>query len=198
MEVTIDATTVQILTALTALIAVIVGPIVTVRVAKWQERVAQDQIESSRLNATEQLRASVQTAEKQIRAMTVSVARREWNDQLRKSLADYLAATRQLTTRVGPVPLPQAEFQGYMERINAAFMSVSLLLNPHESAHMDLLSAFNPVWDSVISIQVAATGSDYLAVWPKLHAEIGTRVGSLIHCARAVLKREWEKVKSGD
>ena len=99
-----------VISAITALVAVIASPIVSIYVAK-----------------------------RQIRASVVSANRQKWIDQLRDCLAELLTALRFLNLRRdGSVALAQHEWVERFQRAFQLSSKVSLLLNPNETDHRAL------------------------------------------------------------
>jgi len=146
-----------LISATTALVAVIVSPIVSIYVAK-----------------------------RQIRASVVSANRQKWIDQLRECLAELIAALRFLNLRRdGSVALSQDK---WIERYERAFLltsKVALLLNPQEDDHRALHAALQEAGSLLLS-----NDDDRKKIVP-----ITQRI---LEQSQAILKREWERVKSGD
>ena len=84
----------QLIPAVTALVAVTLGPIMIYRSNKQQNRatlfVARRQIKATMKNAERQIQATAHVAERQIQATVVSANRQAWIHQLREYLVDYV------------------------------------------------------------------------------------------------------------
>lgn len=146
-----------LISATTALVAVVVSPIVAIYVAK-----------------------------RQIRASVVSANRQKWIDQLRDCLAELITALRFLNLRRdGSVALEPHE---WLERYQRAFLlssKVALLLNPQENDHMALHAALKEAGSLLLS-----NNDD--------RQQIVAVTQRILEQSQAILKREWERVKSGD
>ena len=91
---------------MTALIAVIVSPIVSIYVAK-----------------------------RQIRASVVSTSRQKWIDSLRDQLAEFIAAAHVMGLHRGLNMIETPEFNSRLEQLRLIESKVLLLLNPNEADH---------------------------------------------------------------
>ena len=99
-----------LISATTALVAVVVSPIVSIYVAK-----------------------------RQIRASVVSANRQKWIDQLRECLAELLTALRFLNLRKKePFGIDGDEWLDRFQRAHQLSSKVALLLNPEEPDHKAL------------------------------------------------------------
>ena len=152
---TIDPATIS---ATTALVAVVVSPIVSVYVAK-----------------------------RQIRASVVSANRQAWINQLRDTLAELVTSFRFLNARRdGDIALDQHE---WLERFQRAFqlsMKVALLLNLAEADHREL--------DTMIKEAIGLP----LSSANDRSQQLIALTQRIVEQSQAILKREWERVKSGD
>jgi hypothetical protein len=111
----------SIISSLTALVAVIVGPLVQLRVAK-----------------------------KQIRSTTVSANRQAWINSLRDNLATlraYSSDVRGLRTADTNDPSLTAKIQKKGRRANVLLAKVRLSLNPTEKDHQELMQRVQQLWD---------------------------------------------------
>ena len=173
-----------LLSAAVAVVAAVVGPIVTVRMTNRQLR-------ESREIAERQMRESRDIAQRQINASVVSTSRQNWINSLRDAIADLLAAAARLqqlmasaggvTVGTPPDPLP------YIEKAILLRSRIALLINPLEEDHKNLVILVDEL------INVIGVSHDPAAVKRagELKAEI-TKQG------QAILKREWERVKEGE
>ena len=91
---------------MTALIAVIVSPIVSIYVAK-----------------------------RQIRASVVSTSRQKWIDSLRDQLAEFIAAAHVMGLHRGLNMIETPEVNSRLEQLRLIESKVLLLLNPDEADH---------------------------------------------------------------
>jgi hypothetical protein len=109
--------------AITALVAVIVSPIVSIYVAK-----------------------------RQIRAAVVSANRQKWVDQLRNRIAELIAALRFLNLRRdGSVTLTQDEWIERFQHVLQLSSMVVVLLNPQEEDHKALHAALQEAGSLLLS-----------------------------------------------
>ena len=125
--------TAQTISALVALVAVIVGPLVSLRVAKRQ-------IESAKLLADLQARANV-----------LSKNRQEWINSLRAEVAGFITSVRMI------IPLLFAqkdslEMHKLLSQMQLQFSKVKLLINPSESDHAALILKMSEIVDKVLSL----------------------------------------------
>ena len=149
--------------ALVALVAVIVGPIVT-----WQ------------------------IAKRQIHASVISANRQNWINDLRDSVADFMTSAKVAMVEGSLAAYRATEFAANEEAHNEAMRSmvtlhnkVTLLINPNESDHVKLIN----LMDEMIQ-HCARGGSDDI----QRHDELRD---AITKASQQILKREWERVKSG-
>lgn len=130
--------------------------------------------------ARNQIDSSKENVEKQIRASSVSANRQHWINKLRDNIALYLQScgtlsTSELTNRSNKHEIIDTIFRvGY---------EIELLLNPEEPDHNDLVIAIKN------ARELAQSGSYPL---------IPDSLESIAVLTKPILKREWERVKSGD
>lgn len=147
-----------LLSAITALVAVAVSPIVSIYIAR-----------------------------RQIRASVVSTNRQKWIDQLRDQLAELVTSIKFLNLQRSLHHLSEAEWVERFQRTHFLENKISLLLNPKEPDHVALSKTIR----QAVEAMVEKEGSrDSLRVLD--HTD------SVVQQAQAILKREWERVKSGD
>ena len=122
---------IEIISALTALVAVIVGPIVSIYIMKKQNT------------------NNIKIAEKNIIASTVSSSRQKWIDTLRDSIAKF-------QTLIFPLSVPAAsqlftldEKKSRVERATFLLAKISLLINPKEEDHLKLMEHIADILSSV-------------------------------------------------
>jgi hypothetical protein len=107
----------QVITSLTALAAVFVGPI-----------------------------AAIYVARRQIRASLVSANRQAWVDELRSALADSLAKQTTWTFHADPKLKPDLHvFAAKLEESERLLRQVELLLDPDNAVHAKLIMAVSDV-----------------------------------------------------
>jgi len=149
-----------VVSAVTALVAVIVGPLVSIYVAK-----------------------------NQIDASVVSANRQTWINRLRDELATLVGIVHHLPSAHANESISTdaaiAEYGKFVEK----FQVIKLLINPKEEDHQELIrlidSANKKIIESINKKQ--ANASEFEVAGQRIVAQ-----------AQVVLKREWERVKSGD
>ncbi len=159
----------QWIPAVTALIAVVLGPLVSIYVVNRQ------------------IKASTSIAEKQITASVVSTNRREWIKEFRDLISEFISL---ISIESSPF---QAEPSAKERRILIA-EKIKLFLNPTEEDYPKLVELIFEVnaHASTLGLQTVLTESDPL--YALLHEEID-KISDL---SSSILKREWERVKQGD
>jgi hypothetical protein len=146
--------TTQLITTVTALIAVTVGPIVTICVSR-----------------------------RQIRASVVSSNRQQWINNLRDTIADFLAKiimVRTLNARSHPDISTLPRLEEAMRLGN----KIELLLNPKDADHAELAGLIGQLADP-------STETDR-------DLDINGLNRRVVQVSQAILKREWDRVKHGD
>lgn len=148
---------VAILSAFTALCAVILAPLVSMHVTR-----------------------------RQIEASVLSKNRQEWINTLRDELVELIVALRGLQT---VMILPQEhrsanELKGLIEKITRREIKITLLINPKETDHAELIQLISD------GLLLAASASDH----PKERIiEVERKIATL---SQRILKREWQRVKA--
>lgn len=155
------------LAALTALVAVVVGPLVTIAVTRGQ------------------LKTTLRVAAQQYEATAVSAARSRWLEQLREAVAELLAAAVALGIDRNHPALGAVERQAKNERAYLVMSKVMLLLNTAEKDHLELIEKLTEAMDAALSDLAADRRPENLG---KLSGEIAS-------LASEILKAEWERIK---
>lgn len=165
----------QYITALTALAAVIISPLVTWLVARRQSE------------------TNIEIAKRSIDANLISANRQRWIDDLRNLVAEFqttIIVLRPLSRLVMAEHTNTTEYvrqrhQGF-EKATLLRSRLALLLNPSEAEHKELLIAF----DTALSIANTSPEADTRRVEAELSDDIEKK-------AQWILKQEWERVKAG-
>lgn len=158
--------------ATTALVAVIVGPILEWRIAKRQ---AADNVSSKRQN---------------------------WIDELRKDCASFLqiAASLEELRRPNPQSSLEDKKRTFEERAEAnakaheLFIRIQLRLNPNEQAHQELLKLLRCLAAICKDPLPGETDDDRRRLTNEFH----NQTDKIVRCLQTILKTEWERVKRGD
>lgn len=148
----------QAISAITALVAVIVGPSV-----------------------------AVYLAQRQIHASVVSSNRQKWIDTLRDQLSEIITSIRIFGLHRSMDSIEQEEFAQRLEKLTLMETKINLLLNPLETDH----KAISETIHTAIEKLFLGNERDKRIAVKELSAE-------LISQAQVVLKREWQRVKTGD
>jgi 23S rRNA pseudoU1915 N3-methylase RlmH len=146
--------------AVTALVAVIVGPLVSVYVAK-----------------------------KQIRSSIVSTNRQKWIDRLRDELAALLKDIQHTPSAYSANSISTSEAIAKHGEITERVEVIKLLINPKEADHQELVRLISSANSLVITSINQKRGN------AKELQNISQNIASL---SQQILKREWERVKSGE
>ena len=153
----------------TALAAVIVGPIVSLFVARSQNRIA------------------LEVAELEFKASVISVSRQNWINDLREAISEFLGALARIGnpsgTRVSAVGQTDPE-EGHVERVIVLRSRIALLINPLEEDHRNLLRLID------FAVSLAPSKHD-----PELTRTVAGVHHDITGEAQQILKREWEQVK---
>lgn len=152
----------SIISALTALIAVFVGPMITLRVS----------------NKT-----------------IISPMRQAWINNLRDLIAEFLATTEKSAFKAY---IPETDIkmkkarQKIYERLFHIESKISLMINPDETNHTDLLKAIivlkNAEAPTMIEIESLEEGEP---------TNFELKQQAVIRMSRTILKEEWDVVKYG-
>jgi hypothetical protein len=146
--------------AVTALVAVIVGPLVTVYVAK-----------------------------KQISSSIVSTNRQKWIDRLRDELAALLKDVQHTPSAYSANSISTSEAIAKYGEITERSEVIKLLINPNEVDHQELVRLISTASALVISSINQKQGN----------AEQLQKISqNIVNLSQKILKREWERVKSGE
>ena len=164
---------VPVISAATALVAVIVSPLVSWNIAK-----------------------------RQITASNVSSKRQVWIDELRRDVAEALALASRIEELRRPSPELSREeqmdvFDRRMEaelRAIELLMRIKLRLNPNEQEHNDLLAAFQELGRAAPDPQPGETDE----ARRRLQAEFGAARDNLLEITQKILKSEWNRVRRGE
>ncbi len=150
--------TLAIISAITALIAVAVGPIVSVYLSK-----------------------------RQIHASVVSSNRQKWIDNLRDQLSEVITSIRILCLHRSMELIENTELNDRIEKLVLLEAKINLLLNPNEADHK-------------ILSEIIHAAIDKIGAGNEREKRVGAQklLKSLLLQSQHVLKREWERVKSGD
>jgi vacuolar-type H+-ATPase subunit E/Vma4 len=166
---------VQILTAATAILAVVIGPFVALRVAKRQSETAL--AVGSRQSAT-----SMETATLQARTNVLSKNRQDWINTLRNEVSEFLVCTIHAST-IAALVKGESRESSILDEMKEVLLHLSkarLLINPKEADHRLLIEKMEELYDGLTT--------------PGYNFSSGEL--ELTVLAQVVLKREWERVKS--
>ena len=164
---------VSVISAATALVAVVVSPIVSFKIAK-----------------------------RQINASNVSSKRQVWIDELRKDVAEALALISRVQELKRPSPdLSREEQLGVFDRRVEAelratelLMRIKLRLNPNEEEHNDLVRAFQALSSASPDPKPDETDEQKL----KLLAGFFSARDKVLAITQKILKSEWNRVRKGE
>ncbi|MHB8058417.1 MAG: hypothetical protein ACYDHC_11055 [Desulfuromonadaceae bacterium] len=157
---------IPLISAITALVAVLVGPIVTIRVAH---------------------------------KTVISPMRQVWINNLRDAIADFLATAEKSDFQYykhGETDLNKRKArQKIWERLSHIEAKITLMINPDESDHLELLAAITGLmcWsgDNELSYEkMTEQDEGELSNFEK-------RRQTIVNISRKILKEEWEVVKAG-
>ncbi len=148
-----------IISTLTALGAIIIGSIVSLKIAK-----------------------------RQISASTVTTSRQQWINNLRDTIADFLAKTSMVYC-LAKKHYANDQSIPRIEQVSQLNNRIHLLINPNEDDHAKLASLVD---DISKSLKLAQTeGKDLIR-------DFGDKQDEVLILSQKILKREWERVKSGE
>lgn len=141
-------------------------------------------------------------AKRQIRASNVSSKRQVWIDELRREVAVSLTLAAHIQELHRPDPdLNRKEFLATMDdkaaaqfRLNETQMLIKLRLNPNETSHNELLAAFEELRQATPDPQPGETEEDQ----QRLVAEFKTVRAKVLTVTQKILKNEWERVRVGE
>lgn len=131
-------------------------------------------------------------AKKQIKATVVSASRQQWINTLRDNISDFQTRAKIATVEAKLASDDRSEFAANPEAHDEAMRTmrfvvnkVALLINPAESDHARLLSQMR-------ELEVFCADGD-----PHDNARHDDLQASITSVGQQILKREWERVKSG-
>ena len=168
----IDASVVALVSACTALVASVAGPIVTLTVAR-----------------------------RQISANVVSANRHRWIESLRDLVAEMIAliATAtlvrlELARDAGTVSAIVVRDPAMIEKVERLVLvrnKIRLMINPNEDDHRELLAAIETAF-------LRLTGDRAMGTPQEATRAMETSIEAITRCAQGILKREWARVKRGE
>lgn len=164
---------IPVISAATALVAVIVSPFVTWKIAK-----------------------------RQINASNVSSKRQVWIDELRRDVAEALAMISRIQDLMRPDPDLNREeqldvFDKRMEaelRTLELLMRIKLRLNPNEKNHNGLVEAFKRLSNASPDANTGETDDDRR----RLQAKFNSERDHVLTITQSILKSEWNRVRKGE
>jgi hypothetical protein len=130
--------------------------------------------------AQAQVRTALEVARLQVRSSVVSSNRQKWIDALRDELAEFLAERDLLTTKLQDPAPDSVSVRTSSSRLIRLFHQLQLRLNPKEEDHARIMEL-----------------TSQLAGRPTGSLDDGM-IEELVKLSQTVLKREWDRVKSGD
>jgi uncharacterized membrane protein (DUF106 family) len=169
-----------------ALAAVIIGPIVSLVVARRQNenslKIARQQNDTSLEIAKQQNETAVRTARQHIRADVISTSRHRWMDTFRDAMAEYLSTVVTWAFLYRGTPTDE-EAKESVARVTLYTSKIAMLLNWGDDEHKALMKAMNKFLSAV-----GEGAGDPKAITPFRH-EITT-------LAANILKHEGERTKT--
>jgi hypothetical protein len=157
------------LAAATALAAAVIGPLVTIYATNKQNQ------------------TTLRVARDQISASTVSASRQKWIDSLRDTIAEFLAVAGQQSYLALKDEGAAWADDASAQRVVLLRARIALLINPRETDHRELFQMVTELMSLVRAMRDPAARRRS----SELHHDITEK-------AQAILKREWERVKSGE
>ena len=158
--------------ALIALVAVIVGPLVSLKIAKRQFRVSLD------------------IAKRQFNASVLSVNRQQWINTLRDQISELLADTFLLRREVERSPQETDRLYSNAQGVLRCAFKIKLLINPKEADHIHLVDSIDRLMILVVKSAEKVEDKDIDSQFRVIRDEIVSK-------SQEILKREWERVKEG-
>jgi hypothetical protein len=184
-----DAATIAValLSTTVALIATVVGPIISMRIAKKQ-------IVSGFETQRQQTDTAIRVARLNFNAMVVSTNRQRWIDNLRDTLAEFLAFARSVASHIRARSFG-ADVPDQVRRMLELSTKVELFLNPGEPDHMAFVSRLHELQSAALSHDAVSLSSEA----PDADADmLDSLVSDLTKRAKVILKAEWDRVKDGE
>jgi hypothetical protein len=181
-------TAILLLSATIALIAMVVGPAISLLIAKKQ-------IASGFETQRQQTDTAIRVARLNFNALVVSTNRQRWIDNLRDTVAELVA----LQMSVGADLRIGCMDQTVLDRIRRVLelsMKVELFINPNEPAHDGFQTLIHRLQNAAVSRYTMKPGvAAPREADPDSFESLG---GELINCAKLILKAEWNRVKAGE
>lgn len=155
--------------ALTALVAVIVGPIVSLNIAK-----------------------------RQFNANVLSVNRQEWINTLRDQISELVAQTIILRREVEQYRKEPDRIFARTEGVVRCALKIQLLINPKEADHVHLVNSIGKLM-ILVAKTAAKTADKVAEKVEDQDMDSQFRVirDEIVSKSQEILKREWERVKEG-
>lgn len=171
---------------LTALVAVVVGPIVSLKVVKKQIdnslKLSEMQINNSLKLSQDQQNTARENANLQSKTVVLSKNRQDWINELRREISEFIVHAHSMKYGVSPIQSQSEAFSKIaqtMDKFYLSYIKINLLINPSESDHIDLIRLLKKIHSGI-------TQKDF---------DIMAAQSELIEISQTVLKREWERVK---
>lgn len=133
--------------------------------------------------------ATVYVANKNIKSSVVSKNRQDWINRLRNEIAELLKEMQHVPSAYAAQALTTEQAIERHGIILSKVEIIKLLINPKESDHEDLVRQISLASDKAIEAINHKKG--YASELEKMSSNIVT-------ISQTILKREWERVKSGD
>ncbi|WP_417835522.1 hypothetical protein [Thalassospira tepidiphila] len=141
--------------------------------------------------AQEQLRASNQLLEKELRATIIASGRREWIENLRKESSSYLGHIETLKTCFDQKSYKNGEHRKIISTITKSQLYIELMLNDKESDSISTIDSMHNI------IKIMRDGPNKNTEDYKIQLEeITNNQRDFRNAIRSILKKEWERVKT--
>jgi hypothetical protein len=180
-------TAILLLSATIALIAMVVGPAISLLIAKKQ-------ITSGFETQRQQTDTAIRVARLNFNAMVVSTNRQRWIDNLRDTLAEFLAFARSVASHLRArrfgTGLPDQ-----VRRMLELSTKVELFLNPIEPDHVEFVNRLHELQSAAMSRDAASLPTEVLDADAE---RLDSLVSELTTRAKLILKAEWNRVKDGE
>jgi len=121
---------IEIISAITALVAVVVGPIISIYIMRKQNE------------------ANIEIAKKNVMASTVSISRQKWIDTLRDCIAELQSAIFPILVQAAGQHYSKEEKKERIDRATFLISKIALLINPKEADHIQLMEHINALLSS--------------------------------------------------
>ena len=141
-----------------------------------------------------QIAASVEIAEKQIKAQLVSANRQKWIEQLRSHVAQYVSEVDQVSTSVvaGTYPHENAIKMNHLKNI------VLLHLSPEIESHGKLWSVMNEITPYLTGLVEEGPKPRDTHTQRAIRDELAAKTGAVLELAHNCFGRESELIKRGE